>query len=56
MQHLDPEVRAKKYYEEMKKPEMQEVLRKGKRVILGAGGFFSDTFYDELNKLRREGD
>ena len=55
LQHLDPEIRARRYYarEQAASPEEREQLAKERSIIGSAGGFFSDTFWDELNKLRR---
>ena len=55
LQHLDPEVRAERYYarEQAASPEERKRLARERATIGAAGGFFSDTFWDELNKLRR---
>jgi len=55
LQHLDPEVRAERYYarEQAADPEERKRLARERAIIGTAGGFFSDSFWDEFNKLRR---
>ena len=54
LQHLDPEVRARQYHDEMQKgPERRGQLVRERAIIGAAGGFFSDAFWEELNRIRR---
>ena len=57
LQHLDPEVRASVYHEEFvnaSKERRSEMVRE-KAIIGSAGGFFSDSFNEELAKIMRKG-
>jgi hypothetical protein len=51
LQNLDPEVRARQYYEESLKPQRAEELARGKAIIGSLGGFFTPSFYRELSRL-----
>jgi len=53
---LAPEIRASRYYDRLKNasPKEHEQLMKEKRTVTKAGGFFTDSFWSELRKIRRE--
>ncbi len=56
LRSLAPEIRANRYYDRLQRatPEENERLMKEKRIVTRAGGFFTENFWLELRKIRRE--
>lgn len=56
LRSLAPEVRASRYYDRLQSatPEEHERLMKEKGIVTKAGGFFTENFWLELRKIRRE--
>ena len=56
LRSLAPEIRASRYYDRLQSanPKEHERLMKEKAIVIRAGGFFTDNFWEELRKIRRE--
>ena len=56
MYHFNPKVKAQEYYELISKvdPEEYEQIMEEKSILTKAGGFFTENFWLEFRKIRRE--
>jgi hypothetical protein len=56
LRSLAPEIRASRYYDRLQSatPEEHERLMREKSIVTKAGGFFTENFWLELRKIRRE--
>jgi hypothetical protein len=56
LRSLAPEIRASRYYDRLQSatPEEHERLMREKGIVTKAGGFFTENFWLELRKIRRE--